>query len=309
MRTAPLTRDEQGQIQNYHDQYLATGLSTEPADRATAEAAFAAAYRRIGRDPVPVIWVDSPLGASVLLSARPWASLGASLWASLGASSVRPVFTSWWGSLDLFWVALYRFAEDVLAVRYTADAHKGLALMDAIGRSCGWWYPRDGVIVACERPERITMEPNPQRQGVVRLHADDGPAVRFRDGWSIYAWHGVRIPAKLIESPDAITREDLTRETNAEVRRAIMERLGHDRFVHLLDLVEVQTDPDGVGTLLRTRELDPVAGAPLQFVRVTDPSTGRVYHLSVPPTMETAREAVAWTFGHQAATYAPAIER
>jgi hypothetical protein len=32
------------------------------------------------------------------------------------------------------------------------------------------------------------------------------------------------------------------------------------------------------------------------------------YMLRVPPEMQTAREAVAWTFGEDAAAYAPAIE-
>jgi hypothetical protein len=34
----------------------------------------------------------------------------------------------------------------------------------------------------------------------------------------------------------------------------------------------------------------------------------KTYFLRVPPTMRTAREAVAWTFGMQGAGYAPAVE-
>jgi hypothetical protein len=35
------------------------------------------------------------------------------------------------------------------------------------------------------------------------------------------------------------------------------------------------------------------------------PSTGRDYVLRVPPTMNSAREAVAWTFGMKAEEYQP----
>lgn len=73
--------------------------------------------------------------------------------------------------------------------------------------------------------------------------------------------------------------------------------------------MDVQTDPDGVGTLLRTREPNAVTGTPLQFVRVTRLSTGRIYHLSVPPQVRTARAAVVWTFGKEATPYAPTMER
>ncbi len=36
--------------------------------------------------------------------------------------------------------------------------------------------------------------------------------------------------------------------------------------------------------------------------------TRKTYFLRVPPTMRTAREAVAWTFDMDGAAYAPAVE-
>jgi hypothetical protein len=410
-RTAPLTATEQAQLQAYHQRYLAAGLATAPADRPRAEAALAAVYRRVGRDPVPVVWVASPLTASLLLAGlqgspetalggRLWASLwdslgdslraslsaslsaslgaslsaslgdalaasleaalgdrlgaslsaslgdalaasleaalgdrlGASLWSSLGdalaaslaarledsllpttdgRAAVRPASTQWWGQMDLYWIAYYRYAQEVLGVRYAPEAQAGLDLLEEIGHACSWWYPREGLVIACDRPAVIQMEEHPARPGTYRLHATDGPAVRWRDGWTLYAWHGVRVPAALIETPSQITRADLLAERNAEVRRAMMERLGHDRFAALLDLVPVHEESWGgqTYTLLRTREPDAVARDCLQFVRVTCPSTGRVYHLCVPPTIRTAREAVAWTFGRAGDTYAPAVEQ
>jgi hypothetical protein len=342
-----LTPEQAAQVPIWRNRYLRAGLSTEPADRERAEAAFAAAYRRIGREPVPVVWADSPLTASLLLhglrhaaddaslrdslwdSLRDslwdslWDSLGGSLWDSLRASlwdslwdslgdslrasHAKAVYTHWWGAVDLYWVAFYRFCEECLGVRYDPGAAEGLRIMDDIGYSCGWWYPLNGLIVACERPEAVSVEPVPgASDGRVRLHSADGPAVRFRDGWSTYCWHGVRVPQKLIESPDLITRADLLRETNAEARRAYMERLGSDRFAELLDLREI--DRDGDAALYRTTEPDPVAAEYIQFVGVTCPSTGRRYMLCVPPGISRARAAVAWTFGQTADEYRPLVE-
>ncbi|WP_017625256.1 DUF6745 domain-containing protein [Nocardiopsis chromatogenes] len=42
------------------DEWLAHGLSTEPADRPAAEAAISALYRLIDRPPPRFVWVDSP---------------------------------------------------------------------------------------------------------------------------------------------------------------------------------------------------------------------------------------------------------
>ncbi|NMP23792.1 DUF6745 domain-containing protein, partial [Sulfobacillus harzensis] len=253
------------------------------------------------------------LGASlgVSLGASLRTSLGASLGASLGDSLLGQglVSPSFWGSIDLWWIAFYQFGR-YLGVTYAPDAAEKLDIMDAIGQSCGWWYPFEGACIACERPEIIQMEEHPQWSGIYRLHATDGPAVRFRDGWSIYAWHGVRVPAQLIDTPSLITRDDILSEMNAEVRRAMMERLGHDRFASLLDLEPIHEEAwnGQTYTLLRSRERDTVAGDYLQFVRVTCPSTGRVYHLCVPPSVRTAREAVAWSFAMEADEYDPTRE-
>jgi hypothetical protein len=56
------------------------------------------------------------------------------------------------------------------------------------------------------------------------LHSTDGPAVGFRDGWGVYAIHGVRVPADIIEDNASITVERIEAEQNAEVRRVLIER-------------------------------------------------------------------------------------
>jgi hypothetical protein len=165
------------------------------------------------------------------------------------------------------------------------------------------------AVYVCGAPQYIRLDDRG------RLHNSSGPAMCWSDGWSVYAWHGVPVPRQWIEHPEEITRDTLVRETNAERRRALMEILGSDRFAALLDLEEVHREAWGPhpelqqeAVLLRTRRIDPVSGEHLQFVRVTCPSTGRVYHLCVPPDVETAREAVAWTFGKEAGDYLPLVE-
>ena len=164
-----------------------------------------------------------------------------------------------------------------------------------------------GAAFLCGRPEYI------KRDEQNRLHCEDGPAIRWKDGYCNYFWHGVSVPEKLIERPDEIAKEDLINETNAEVRRGMMEKLG-ERFYSLLDVFEVARETMGQGefareaVLYRSNEPDPVAGEYIQYVQVTCHSTGRQFTLCVPPNIETPGAAVAWTFGKTESDYAPIVE-
>ena len=48
-------------------------------------------------------------------------------------------------------------------------------------------------------------------------------AVRFRDGWGVHAWHGLRVPARLIETKE-FDAGAIEAENNAEFRRVLLER-------------------------------------------------------------------------------------
>jgi hypothetical protein len=53
------------------------------------------------------------------------------------------------------------------------------------------------------------------------LPAEDGMCLRYRDGWGFYAWHGCRVPEKVILYPEHVTPEDWLQQKDLEVRRAI----------------------------------------------------------------------------------------
>jgi hypothetical protein len=76
----------------------------------------------------------------------------------------------------------------------------------------------------------------------------------------------------------------------------------------------VDRDTVGVGeyakvyTLLRTREVDPVAEEHIQFVNVICHSTEREYMLCVPPDLRDVWSSVAWTFNQTRGSYRPEVE-
>jgi len=60
-----------------------------------------------------------------------------------------------------------------------------------------WWPFQTGAILA-ERPSELHMDEN----GF--LHRDDGAAAVYRDGWRVYAWHGLAVPEDWILHPEAV---------------------------------------------------------------------------------------------------------
>ena len=197
----------------------------------------------------------------------------------------------------------------------------------AISRSIGWWYPFDEFCVLTGRPDVIARD----ERG--RLHSDNGPALHYRDGYALYAIHGVRVPMDVIEHPESVTVTRIENESNSEVRRVMIERYGASRY--LLDAGAAIQHRDATGILYRkplpgdedivmvrvlnsTPEPDGVISRDEAIAIFGDAAKSAVdapacarfkeYMIRVPPTMRTAHEAVAWTFGLAAEDYHPAIE-
>jgi hypothetical protein len=171
-----------------------------------------------------------------------------------------------------------------------------------LARAAGWWWPYRSAVVICERPVRLLQDD----RGL--LHGEGGPAIVYPDGWSIWAWHGVRVPRRVIERPEAVPAAEVLAEPDPEVRRVMIERLGNDRF--LRDAGATRVAEDETGILWR---VDLPGDEPLVCVEVTCPNpvpdaAFQRYVLRVPPDMRTPREAVAWTFALDSRDYRPSIE-
>ena len=222
------------------------------------------------------------------------AQLGDQLWAHRRAHLPEIYDATWWGYGDFigswsWWVPFYVYPRDVLGLKYVTKEDARLNAWAELMQSSGWWMPLKGMVIACERPSAIT------RDDRGRLHCEDGPALAFRDGYGLYAWHGVRLPAQVIESPDSLTHEQILGEPNAEVRRVMITRYGAERLMR--DAKAKRLHVDDWGTLWRLDLQGDEALVCVEVVNSTaepDGSWSR-YWLRVPPTMKTAKEAVLWT--------------
>lgn len=163
-------------------------------------------------------------------------------------------------------------------------------------------YPSTATAVAVQPPTTVALD----AEG--RPHAEDGPALEWPDGTQLYAWHGRLVPRELIDSAQPVTFSRVSSEQNQERRSVLIERYGLGRY--LLDAGAVEIHCDACGKLYR---LDQAGGEPILAVRVVNRTpepdgSFREFWLRVPPTVTTARQAVAWTFGMRAADYDPVAQ-
>jgi hypothetical protein len=328
------TRRESRRESGPRDDWLSHALNTRPADRAAAEDAISGLYALLDQPRPEFVWADSPAAAVRLVPAsrlsipdgasaveNKLATLVSLLRQRLPPQSDDPLHRvvresisglirgalpdriglTWFGQHDAHWVA--RFAQ---LTRVSPAARAQFGLWAEITRSCGWWWPREGRCVIAERPSAIRLEDN---DGETRLHCADGPAVLFRDGWAVYAWHGTRVPSWVIENP---TVELVAAERNIEVRRCAIERWGWAEFIAEagLELVGTAADPGNPGCELRLYDLPYKQwGSPTRLLLAINGSlerdgTRRQYGLRVPPWFEDPVDAAGWSYGLTGAQYA-----
>ncbi|MFD5813186.1 DUF6745 domain-containing protein [Streptomyces sp. NPDC127038] len=192
------------------------------------------------------------------------------------------------GQHDAAWLCAFDPGE--------ASALAGIA---AVAREAGWWWPYEKVAVISERPTSL------HRDEAGRLDRGDGPALRYADGFELYAWRGMPVPRTFLDELTALTPERIRDEENAELRRVMLEHYGYDRYLDESGAVPVHRDETGV--LWRVELVGDEDVVMVEVVNSTpEPDgTNRTYWLRVPPTTRTAREGVAWTFGLAAEVYEP----
>ncbi len=121
-------------------------------------------------------------------------------------------------------------------------------------------------------------------------------------------WRGVSVTPQIAFFPETLKSADALAETNAEVRRVMIERIGFERFLQESNarVLHEDTDPGGPRQLL---QVDLESDEALVCVSVRCPSTGRHYLIRVPPTIRTCHQAVAWTAGFDNPDdYVPVVE-
>ncbi|HEY9775370.1 MAG TPA: hypothetical protein V6C81_16510 [Planktothrix sp.] len=171
-----------------------------------------------------------------------------------------------------------------------------------LAENCSALMSLEGVAFLCEKP--FSFHLNADRIA----HYDTGPFLAYCDGFAEYAWHGVLVPKIFIEDFDSITWQRIEETDNIEVRRVMLERFGMSRYIEEAGVEPVHEDQ--FGTLFRREMPNDEPLVLLKVLNSTPEPDGSIkeYFLRVPPNIQTAREAVAWTFGFDPETYDPLVQ-
>jgi hypothetical protein len=208
----------------------------------------------------------------------------------------------WFGAWAGDWLPIYDFLLEAKALPDQDEANE-LSIWLDLARNAPAYIFFDKVCLVSERPTAMHLD----HRG--RLHAQLEPALRFADGYELHSWHGVTCDKDLIEHPERLTPSDIENESNSEIKRVMMEMFGFERYLTSSFGSLIHQDECGI---LYSR---PLGGRdePLTMVRVKNSTpepdgTYKEYFLRVPPTIKTAREAVAWTFEMDENEYKPKFE-
>jgi hypothetical protein len=200
------------------------------------------------------------------------------------------------------WLSFYDFMEHV-----GCKGLEGTHGLQKLAKAAGWWIPYDTVAFVSDRPCELHVDDEGS------LHSHSRPAIVFRDGWRYYASHGTQIPEWIIEEPEKITAQKIDEESNVELRRIMLEIHGYDNYFDESKAVMIDKDENvHIGELWKKEMQDDEDIYFLVLQNSTQEPDGshKRYIIRVPPTMRTAREANAWSYGFEqdSMEYQPALE-
>ncbi|WP_431955547.1 DUF6745 domain-containing protein [Nocardia lijiangensis] len=242
------------------------------------------------------MWVSAPLSASWRSCVEPILD---------AAHGRRSPLLSWNSRFGIGWIPAW---FDFVRGRRPGTARLWDALAATVNACGPWWWADERVCVVADPPETLFMETAGDHDEM-RPHCADGPAVRFRDGWELYFWHGTQVPEWVITDPTAAA---IDRETNVEVRRCAIEHLGWPAYLEQagMRLMATAPDPGNRGSELMLYDL-PRNERVLVAVNgsVERDGTRRRYGLTVPGHIDDPLAAAAWTYGLSRAQYAQLLHR
>ena len=142
------------------------------------------------------------------------------------------------------------------------------------------------IVFVSDFPEEINL--NKEHQ----LHNDSGPSLLYRDGYSLYNLNGITVSKEIAETPkDKITREMITKETNADARREIIRKIGNERLLKILDYKVLDKFDE-----YELINFDIGDGRLRPHLKMICPSTGLLHILGTRPENDTCNKALAFLF-------------
>ena len=140
------------------------------------------------------------------------------------------------GNMSSSYDAYLTAARDILGLKL--EQHKAYEAWERCAKLGGFRLMHEKFCMVSDFPERLKQDDRH------RPHCEDGPSHRWRDGWELWYIHGVAVTEQIVMHPETLTAEQIDAETNAEVRRVMIERFGRARYVRESGAQLVHSLPD-----------------------------------------------------------------
>ena len=271
-----LTELQEKQLVTHHAEWLDHGLSIKRADFDAAEEVITRFYEYVDKPAPRFHRMASPEACFLEIKKH-----------SNNISVSDHLAKSFFGQQESYWISYYDFIEKI-GVKYNPKDSALLSDWATLSKSINWWTPYDDDCYMSDRPIHIAFD------NENRLHNENGLAIEYSDGWGICMWHGTRVPRSWIKDKKSLTPQIALTWANVEQRRSACEILGWIKIVDELNGTVINSDDDPeIGQLIEVN-IPEIGSERFLVVRC---GTGRTFALPVPPTMTTALEANAWTYG------------
>lgn len=251
MKIEKLTRQQIELFAAYVKKWTDVGLCTAPINFERAKAAILEVYRCGGiAPPKEIVYCASPIEAQRKINKY------------TGTAKMKYISSTLEGQHNAGIVAFYKFFQEACGLVQETAKMEGIFQAT---QECGWMYLYKTIAFVCDRPNTL------YRDGMARLHNNDTAALTYPDGYSIYAWHGTRVPEYVIVHPEKITVDDIMNEKNQEIRRVKIIKFGIDNLVNSNEVILIDEDPE-FGALFHTRTFRDIDKNPFAFLKVINAS-------------------------------------
>jgi internalin A len=136
------------------------------------------------------------------------------------------------------WVSILEYSAAEMGFELDSTQQIVLpCLRQLVEHGVGWIFPNRGICVVCDRPIKVLQDSSQ------RWHAEGEPVLQFADGWHTrYYYHGVRLPKTYARAhPHQWQAKWIAKESNAELRRVLIQAIGYGRLCQELDAKVVDT--------------------------------------------------------------------
>ena len=183
-----LTPEQEAMIPKYVEEYMKIGFNTDRADRAAAEKAITEYYELEGMQAPTFYWVDSPMQGCrhAAFAVSPIGKYKDEY--EVPIEEVREQASkAAHGSFDAYWVSFY----DFISTEVLQEKERYVEIAKQIIKNVGTYWTLNDYVILSEKPTEIHLNSEDQ------LHNPNGLALKYADGWGVFAINGQRYNSML----------------------------------------------------------------------------------------------------------------